>query len=405
MKITAIETVSHARFPNLLWVHVHTDEGITGLGETFYGTGASEGHIHAYAAKLLLGEDPLQIDRHSKRLVAYIGHSGTGAEVRGNSALDVALWDIWGKATGQPVYQLLGGRSRDAIRVYNTCAGYQYVRSHARQSTDSFNLPGDEPEGPYEDLQAFLTDAGALAKSLQAMGITGMKIWPFDYAAEASGGHYISPADLARAVAPFEQIRDAVGDGMDIMVELHAMWDLPQAKRIAAALEPCNPFWFEDPIRMDSLRSLKDFRDSTRVPTTASETLGSRGQFRELLELGACDYVMYDIGWVGGLSEARKIAAMAEAWHRPVAPHDCTGPVIFAASVHHVMNATNALVQEVVRAFYYGWFQEIVTDLPPLEDGFLRPLEGPGLGLDLRPEFLDDPDCRVRRTDARGTTG
>ena len=119
------------------------------------------------------------------------------------------------------------------------------------------------------------------------------------------------------AVEPFEKIRDAVGDSMDIMVELHAMWDLPQAKRVAAALEPCNPFWFEDPIRMDSLRSLKDFRDSTRVPTTASETLGSRGQFRELLELGACDYVMYDIGWVGGLSEARKIAAMARGLASP----------------------------------------------------------------------------------------
>lgn len=401
MKITAIETVALERFPNLLWVRVHTDEGIVGLGETFYGTGSAEGHIHAYAAGLLIGEDPLQIDRHAKRLVSYVGHSGTGAEMRGNSALDVALWDIWGQATGQPVYQLLGGRSRDSIPVYNTCAGYRYVRSHARQSTGSFNLPGGgEAEGPYEDLQAFLTDAGALARSLQDMGIGGMKIWPFDYAAEASGGHYISPADLEKAVEPFRRIREAVGDSMDVMVELHAMWDLPQAKRIARALEPYDPFWFEDPIRMDSLRSLREFRDSTRVPTTASETLGSRGQFRELLELGACDYVMYDIGWVGGLSEARKIAAMAEAWHRPVAPHDCTGPVIFAASVHHVVNATNALVQEVVRAFYYGWFRDIVTDLPPLEDGRLRPLEGPGLGLALRPEVLEGPGCRIRRTGA-----
>lgn len=406
MKITAIETITLERFPNLLWVHVHTDEGIVGLGETFYGTGSAEGHIHAYAAGLLLGEDPLQVDRHAKRLVSYVGHSGTGAEMRGNSALDVALWDIWGKATGQPVYQLLGGRSRDSIRVYNTCAGYRYVRSHARQSTGSFGLPGgDGGGGPYEDLQAFLTDAGELAKSLREMGIGGMKIWPFDYAAEASGGHYISQADLEKALDPFRRIREAVGDDMDVMVELHAMWDLPQAKRIARALEPYGPFWFEDPIRMDSLRSLREFRESTRVPTTASETLGGRGQFRELLELGACDYVMYDIGWVGGLSEARKIAAMAEAWHRPVAPHDCTGPVIFAASVHHVINATNALVQEVVRAFYYGWFPEVVTELPPLEDGRLRPLEGPGLGLALRPEVLEGPGCRIRRTDADGTSG
>ncbi len=406
MQITAIETITLERFPNLLWVHVLTNDGIVGLGETFYGTGSAEGHIHAYASPLLLGEDPLRIDYLSKRLVSYVGHSGSGAEVRGNSAIDVALWDIWGQATGQPIYQLLGGKSRDSIRVYNTCAGYRYVRQHAKQSTDSFNLPGnEEPEGPYEDLQAFLDDAGVLARNLKEMGIDGMKIWPFDYAAEESGGHYLSPTQLEKAVEPFRKIREAVGDSMDIMVELHAMWDLPQAKRIARALEPYKPFWFEDPIRMDSLQSLKEFHDSTGVPTTASETLGSRGQFRELLELGACDYVMYDIGWVGGLSEARKIAAMAEAWHRPVAPHDCTGPVIFSASVHHVTNATNALIQEVVRAFYFGWFQEVVTDLPRLENGRLFPLEGPGLGLKLRPEILKETGCRIRRTDANGTSG
>ena len=114
---------------------------------------------------------------------------------------------------------------------------------------------------------------------------------------------------------------------------------------------------------------------------------------------------MYDIGWGRRtFRKPRRLLAMARP-HRRSAPHDCTGPVIFSASVHHVMNATNALVQEVVRAFYYGWFQEVVSDLPPLENGFLRPLEGPGLGLHLRPEFLDDPDCRVRRTDVRGTTG
>ena len=398
MKITAIETIRLEEFPNLLWVHVHTDEGIVGLGEAFYGAPSAEAHVHGYAAPLLLGQDPLRIDFHSKNLTGYIGFLGSGAEVRGNSAIDIALWDIWGQATGQPVYQLLGGASREAIRVYNTCAGYQYVRRHAKQSTASFNLPGGGAEGPYEDLQGFLTDAGALALSLQEMGITGMKIWPFDYAAEASGGHYISPQELEKALVPFAQIRDAVGSAMDVMVELHAFWDLPQAKKIARALEPYEPFWFEDPIRMSNLRSLKEFRDSTRIPTTASETIGMRGQFRELLELQACDYVMYDLSWVGGLSEAHKIAAMAEAWHRPVAPHDCTGPVLLTASVHHSINATNALVQEVVRAFYYGWYQELVTALPPLENGMIRPPDGPGLGIALRPEVLKRPDCQVRRS-------
>ena len=399
MKITAIETIRLDEFSNILWVHIHTDEGLIGLGEIFYGVAAAEAHIHSYVAELLLGQDPLRIDYHSKALTGYVGFTGSGAEVRGNSGVDIALWDIWGQATKQPIYQLLGGASRDAIRVYNTCAGYQYVRDQVRQSTDSFNLPGKNPAGPYEDLQGFLHSADEVALSLLEMGITGMKIWPFDYAAEASGGHYISPSELDKALEPFAKIRDAVGSKMDIMVEMHAFWDLPQAKKIARAVEPFEPFWFEDPIKMSNLRSLKEFKDSTRFPTTASETIGMRGEFRELLEQQACDYVMYDLSWCGGLSEARKIAAMAEAWHRPVAPHDCTGPVLLTASVHHSINATNALVQEMVRAFYYGWYQELVTELPPVENGMIRPPDGPGLGTKLQPGVLKRADCQVRRSE------
>ena len=399
MKITAIETIRLDEFPNILWVHVHTDEGLIGLGEIFYGVAAAEAHIHSYVAELLLGQDPLRIDYHSKALTGYVGFTGSGAEVRGNSGVDIALWDIWGQATNQPIYQLLGGASRDAIRVYNTCAGYQYVRDQVRQSTVSFNLLGKNPAGPYEDLQGFLHSADEVALSLLEMGITGMKIWPFDYAAEASGGHYISPGELDKALEPFAKIRDAVGSKMDIMVEMHAFWDLPQAKKIARAVEPFEPFWFEDPIKMSNLRSLKEFKDSTRFPTTASETIGMRGEFRELLEQQACDYVMYDLSWCGGLSEARKIAAMAEAWHRPVAPHDCTGPVLLTASVHHSINATNALVQEMVRAFYYGWYQELVTELPPVENGMIRPPDGPGLGTKLQPGVLKRADCQVRRSE------
>ena len=127
------------------------------------------------------------------------------------------------------------------------------------------------------------------------MGITGMKIWPFDYAAEASGGHYISPAELDRALEPFSKIRDAVGPKMDIMVELHAFWGLPQAKKNARAVEPFEPYWFGDPIKMSNLNSLKEFKDATRIPTTVFETIGMRGEFRELLEIQACDFVMYDL--------------------------------------------------------------------------------------------------------------
>ena len=149
---------------------------------------------------------------------------------------------------------------------------------------------------------------------------------------------------------------------------------------------------------MTDMRALKEYADATRVPVTASETLGMRGQFRELLESRAAGIVMYDLSWMGGLSEARKIAAMAEAFLVPVAPHDCTGPVLLTASVHHSLNAPNALVQEVVRAFYYGWYQELVTALPPIEDGHIRAPDGPGLGLALRPDVLKRADCRITRS-------
>lgn len=400
MKVTAIETIRLAEFPNLLWVHVETDEGLIGLGETFYGPAAAEAHIHEFVAPYLIGKDPLLIDRHAKALVGYLGFASSSAEMRGNSAVDIALWDLWGQATGQPIHQLLGGASRDAVRVYNTCAGYRYVRAPSGKSTvGNFGLPGETVEGPYEDLDAFLNRADELALSLLEMGITGMKIWPFDHAAEASGGMYISGPDMDKALAPFEKIRKAVGNKMDIHVELHSLWDLTAAKRIARAIEPYDPFWFEDPIKMDSLKSLADYARATRVPVCASETLGGRGPFRELLEQQAIGIAMLDLSWVGGLSEARKIAAMAEAWHLPVAPHDCTGPVVLTASVHLSLNAPNALVQEVVRAFYYGWYRELVTDLPPLEKGYISAPDGPGLGIKLQPQVLQREDCRITRSD------
>ncbi|MGH2819808.1 MAG: mandelate racemase/muconate lactonizing enzyme family protein, partial [Actinomycetota bacterium] len=206
MKIVAIETLRLEEFPNLLFVRIRTDEGLVGLGETFFGARAVEAYVHESAAPYLLGCDPLEIDRHARVLQGYLGYAGTGVEARGRSAIDIALWDLLGRATSQPLYQLLGGRSRERIRVYNTCAGYRYVRSRPEQSVDNWGLPSSEPEGPYEDLDAFLHRADELAHSLLEQGITGMKIWPFDPYAEETGGQYISNADLDRALEPFRKI-------------------------------------------------------------------------------------------------------------------------------------------------------------------------------------------------------
>jgi len=399
MKITAIETIQLGEFPNLFWLQVHTDEGLVGLGEAFFGANAAVAYVHESAAPRLLGQDPLAIDRHSRTLLdTYVGFSGSGAEMRGLSAVDLALWDLFGQATGQPIHQLLGGLSQPKIRIYNTCAGYRYVRGKVGQLTANWGLPSARSEGPYEDLDAFLNCADELALSLLEQGITGMKIWPFDFAAEASGGMYISAAELDRALEPFRKIRNAVGDRIDIMVELHSLWNLPAAKRIFRALEEFEPFWFEDPIKMTSAADLAELAASTPVPICASETLATRSAFRELFEHHAVGVAMLDLSWVGGLSEARKIAAMAETWHLPVAPHDCTGPVVYTASVHLSLNATNALIQESVRAFYTGWYRELVTELPRIEHGYVYPMTGPGLGTRLLPEVPARADATVRRS-------
>jgi galactonate dehydratase len=397
MKITAVETVRIAERPNLIWLRVETDEGVTGLGETFFGAATVEAHVHEYIAPRVIGRDPLEIDRLSRDLVGYVGFRSSGAEMRGNSAFDIALWDLWGRATNQPIAQLLGGFTRKEIRTYNTCAGTEYIKRATGQKTANYGVGA---VGDYDDLNAFLTRADELAHSLLEEGITGMKIWPFDAAAEATDGRSISLPDLKSALIPFEKIRKAVGDKMDIMVELHSMWQLLPAMQIARALEPYKTAWHEDPIRMDSLSSLRRYAEVSPAPIAASETLGGRGAFRDLLETGAAGVVIVDISWCGGLSEARKIASMAEAWHLPIAPHDCTGPVVLAASTHLSLNAPNALAQESVRAFYRTWYRDLVTALPEVKGGMITVPPGAGLGMDLHPDIDRVFTTSRKRSDA-----
>lgn len=398
MKITAVETIRLGEFPNLVWIRLRTDEGLTGLGETFMGAAAVEAYIHESAAPRLIGRDPIQIEAINRSLINYLGWRGTGVETRGNSAVDIALWDRFGKAIGRPVCEALGGRSRDRIRVYNTCAGYKYIRDERSQAVANWGV--GNKQGPYEDLEGFLHRADELALSLLEQGITGMKIWPFDIAAERTAGWDISPAELAAALEPFARIRKAVGKRMDIMVEFHSLWSLPMAQRLARALEPFDTYWHEDPLRLDNLADLKAYAEHSKAWVCASETLAYTHSFREYLETGVAGVAMLDLSWCGGLSEARKIAALAEAWHVPVAPHDCTGPVVYAASCHFSLHARNALIQESVRAFYTGWYTELVTELPPITNGEVTVNMRPGLGLDLLPDLDRRKDASVRVTRA-----
>jgi L-alanine-DL-glutamate epimerase-like enolase superfamily enzyme len=396
-RITAIETLRLTDYGNLLWVKVHTDQGVYGLGETFLGPQAVEAHIHETIAPYLLGKDAMQRDLHFRALRGYLGFRSTGVEMRALSAVDIALWDLWGRLADEPIYNLLGGKSRDAIKVYNTCAGYSYIRSSEGQTSSNWGIDNaQQAPGPYEDLHAFLHHADELAQSLLDEGITAMKIWPFDLAAERSLGNEITPAELTDALEPFAKIRAAVGDRMDIMVECHSLWNLPTAIKISQALEEFQPFFIEDAIKADSIENLAEFRARTNVPVCASETLGTRWGFRDLIEQRATDFVMPDVGWAGGLTESKKIASLAETYGLPIAPHDCTGPVVWASSVHLSLNAVNAIFQESVRAQYTGWYTEVTTALPVVRDGMVSIGTEPGLGIDLLPDLHERPDAVVK---------
>jgi galactonate dehydratase len=398
VKITSLETIRLTEFANLVWVRLHTDEGLVGLGETFMGAAAVEAYLHETVAPKIIGRDPMQIEAINRDLTGYLGWRGAGVETRGNSAVDIALWDIFGKALGVPVSVALGGRSRDTVRTYNTCAGYRYVRDARAQAVANWGVGATN--GPYEDLDAFLNNADELAHSLLEQGITGMKIWPFDIAAERTGGLDISADELRTALKPFEKIRKAVGDRMDIMVEFHSLWKLPAAQRIARALAQFDTYRHEDPVRMDSLETLKSYAPHSKAMICASETLAYPHAFRDYLATGVAGVAMLDLSWCGGLSEARKIAGIAEAYQIPVAPHDCTGPVVFMASCHFSLHARNTLVQESVRAFYTGWYKELVTDLPAVAHGHISLGEAPGLGIELLPDIGRRPDAIVRVTQA-----
>ncbi|MGE0796846.1 MAG: mandelate racemase/muconate lactonizing enzyme family protein [Lautropia sp.] len=397
MRITAIETIRLADQPNLIWVEVHTDAGLVGLGETFRGAAAVESYLHAQVAPLVLGADPLAIDRHSRTLLrGYLGFDGSGVETRGASALDIALWDLFGQATGQPVWQLLGGLSHQRMRTYNTCAGADYnAKSVQRRSVEKGTA---KARGKYDDQVAFVECADELALSLIEEGYAGMKIWPFDPYAMKSDGQFVSGTEIAAGLEPFRKIRDAVGDRIEIMCECHSMWNLTSALAIARELKPYRPYWVEDPIKMDAPSLLADYRRLSGLPVCGSETLATRGSFRDLLTADAVDIVMLDLSWCGGLSEARKIAALAEAWQKPIAPHDCTGPVVLMASLHLALNAPNAIFQEVVRAFLFGFYRDLVTELPQMDKGWLLPPTAPGLGTALAPGLKQRDTAIVRRT-------
>lgn len=380
MRITAIETIRlsrgitvHAGPIRWLWVRIHTDAGLTGLGETYPQPEAESAVIHRALAPVLLGRDPLQIDRLWADMFQAVSYSGwAGAEIRAISAVDIALWDLAGKAQGVAVYQLLGGASRAAIRTYNTC--YDHID--------------------------FLTEPVKLARDLASSGIHAMKIWPFDGIARENGGQSITAAQMRQGVEPLRLIREELGDSMDVAMEFHGYWNLPCAIKIAQALEPYSPMWLEEMLPQDNLASYAELARATRLPLCLSERLMTRWGFRELIENRAARIIMPDISWCGGISEAKKIASMAETYYLPVAPHNCGGPVLHIASAHLAANLTNLYILETVRRHYLEEYRGVVTNTLRVIDGTVPLPPGPGLGVDLEPAAVARPDAVVERSEA-----
>ena len=342
MRITAIETIHISRGVTVnwgpikwLWVRIHTDEGLVGLGETYPRPEAEKAIIHHDLAPVLLGRNPLEIDRLWLDMFQRISYSGwAGAEMRAISALDIALWDLAGKAMNQPIYQLLGGASRSSIRTYNTC--YDHI--------------------------SFLEEPVRLAGELRQMGIHAMKIWPFDPIAEkATRGQYITATQIGQGLEPLRLIKQEFGDDMDVAMEFHGYWNLPSAITIAKACEPYQPMWLEEMLPQDNLRAYKELARATTLPLSISERLMTRYGFRELFENQAARFIMPDICWCGGISEAKKIATVAETWYLPIAPHNCGGPVLHLASAHLAANVTNFFILESVRRHYLDEYRGIVT--------------------------------------------
>ena len=406
MKITALETIQVPDFSNMVWVRLETDEGLTGLGETFRNPEAIVAYLHETAAPYLLGKDPMRLERHARALQHevgnhFFGYPSRSVELRGNSAVDLALWDIKGKALNVPLYELLGGLCHERMRIYNTCASPTYNKQARADINSQMIRPGETgSRGDMDDLRAQHERPGELARSLLEDGITAMKIWPFDAYAIATGGHHIAPAELRHAVSLIEQIRDAVGDRIDIMLELHSLWHLPAALQIAHAVDDLDLYWLEDPVDMANFDDLARYKASVRPRVVGSENAGSKRWCAEALTRGAIDVVTSDFAWLGGLTEGRKIAALADSFDRPLAPHDCTGPVGQCVNLHLLLAIPNALVLETVRAYLRGFYQEILTALPRIEDGYAYPMTGPGLGAELQPDLLKRAGVQVRRSPA-----
>lgn len=359
MKITAIKTlVVNARMRNWVLVKVETDQpGLYGWGEATleWKTKGVVGSIEDLSV-LLIGQDPLRIEHLWQIMHRQYFWRGGITNYTAISGIDQALWDIKGKELGRPVCELLGGPVRDTLRLYD-------------------HLGGGSLEGMYRtgEPECF----AELALRSVANGFTAIKAMPIPVSELIE-----SPSVLKKAARAVAAMREAVGDGVDIMLDLHARTTPAAAIQFGRMLADYNLYWYEEPCWPEHVDALVEVSRALPFPIATGERLVGRWEFRELFEKRAVSIVQPDVSHCGGISEARRIAAMAETYLMPVACHNPQGPVSTAASLHVGFATPNYLIQEVVRNDV-PWRNDVLTEPLDVSKGVCRAPSAPGLGIDI----------------------
>ena len=369
MKITDVEILPIDRY---LFLRLHTDAGITGLGES-----GAWGYLEASAAVMesyreyLIGKDPLLIEHHSQYL--YRCTHFRGAAIMGAiSAIDIALWDIAGKHFDVPVYQLLGGKCRDKARVY----------CHVKGDTKEKLIQGC---------------IDAKAEGFTAVG----HLTPFlDEAREVPyfKTHSDKMKDAADTIAAY---RDAVGDSVDLCIEIHRRLDPAEAIVLGRAIEPYRPYFFEDPIRPDNFDAMAEVAQKINIPIATGERLHTIYEFEMLLARNAVQYVRPDVCMVGGITQSKKIAALAEAHHVGVVPHNPLSPVSTAACIQIAASIPNFALQEYPSGEGRPPKSEIIKEVLECKDGFITIPDRPGIGIELTEDAAERHPFKSRKRNTR----
>jgi galactonate dehydratase len=344
---------------NLTYLKVETDEGLVGVGEVrSIRTDALLGYLKQIEKRYVLGSDPFNVEQLVQRAFVDDFLRVNDISGAGIALVEMACWDIIGKAVGQPVYKLLGGAVRDKIKAYAN--GWYTV----------------------ERTPAAFEEA---AKKVIARGYKGLKVDPF-----GSGFYEMERAEKNRSVALIEAIRGTVGPDVEILIEMHGRFSPATAIDIARDLERFKPSWVEEPVPADNLEAMAKAASKINLPVAAGERIHTRHETRRLLELGALDVLQTDITMSCGILEGKKIAAMADAYYVTFAPHNTGGPVSSAACLHLDACTSNFKIQEHFNDFVDAWVKEAAKGpgYPEVKDGYFPLPSGPGLGVTLNEDFI-----------------